>query len=263
MSDETLPSEQQTAKEQFLEYRGFWSSIFDELLFLNPEYVVRYGALSSHPGKVLDRKVKELIHIAVDCSTTHLYHRGTRSHINNAFDHGATIDEIVEVFVLTSSIGLDSVTRGAELLANAEGLNVDVDDDRRAAFADRLGYWHDGFDALLALDPEHFEHYVDLATLPWEEGPLDPKIKYFILLAVAITPTRENSTAAMTHIQNALDAGASVDEILAVVETASVVGVHTMDSMAILTEEAARRGRLPEALADRPDLVTFRDPRYL
>jgi alkylhydroperoxidase/carboxymuconolactone decarboxylase family protein YurZ len=263
MPPEELPEAQRQAKDRMQELRGFWSSMFDEMLFLNPEYVVRYGELSAHPGNVLDRRFKELIHIAIDCTTTHLYHRGTRSHINNAFDHGATLDEILEVVILTSTIGVHSSTAGAGLVREVLYPDHEGDDSPNEAIEERLKYWSADVAALEDLDRTHLEHYADLISVAWETGPLDPVEKHLILLATEITPTRLNEEAARIHLENAHEAGASEAELMAVIQTASVIGVHALDAVTILTEEASKRGLLPDELTDRPDYLTFRDPRYL
>lgn len=264
MTDSDLPEEQREAQERWMELRGFWSSMFDELLFLSPGYVTRYAELSAHPGDVLERKFKEFVHIAVDCTTTHLYHRGTRSHINNAFDHGATVDELLEVIILTSTIGVHSSTKGASLVREVlDPDGVEKPEGPDTELREKLGYWSDEAGALAELDRDHLEHYANLLSLAWETGPLEPHEKHLILLATEITPTRMNADAARIHIENASSAGASDDEILAVIETASVTGVHAMDGTTILVQEASKRGLLPEDLTDRPEYVTFRDPRYL
>ena len=46
----------------------------------------------------LDPKVRELIYIAIDSATTHMYEPGLRVHIQNAFKYGATVQEIMEVY---------------------------------------------------------------------------------------------------------------------------------------------------------------------
>jgi alkylhydroperoxidase/carboxymuconolactone decarboxylase family protein YurZ len=265
MADGSLPPEQRRVKEEFVQDRGFWAGLFDELLFLRPEYPARYGKFSAHPGDVLDRQTKELVHIAVDCSTTHLYHRGTRAHINYAFNNGVTVDEILDVFILASTVGIRSSAAGAGLVAEAvEGAeNDDINEELKAEFRERLGYWSEDLEALLRLDDEHFAQYFELMALPWEEGVLEPKVREFVLLAIEIAPTRHNEDAARHHVENALEHGATVEEVMSVIETASVIGVHTMDSMVILTEEAARRGKLPESLTDNPEYLSFRDPYEL
>ena len=56
----------------------------------------------------LEPKLRELIYIAIDVSTTHLYERGTRVHLRNAIQYGATFNELLDVMVVTSLLGLQS-----------------------------------------------------------------------------------------------------------------------------------------------------------
>lgn len=117
-SDTELTDEQERIKQQFTEERGYWSSLYDDLLRLDPTYLDRYRALSAHPWNegVLDPKVKEFIYIAIDCSTTHLYNKGTRVHMQNAISYGATHAELMEVFELASVLGIHSITDSVPIL---------------------------------------------------------------------------------------------------------------------------------------------------
>ena len=64
----------------------------------------------------LPPKVKEFIYIAIDAATTHLYEPGLRQHIQNALRHGATAEEIMEVYELTSVLGIHACTLGVPVL---------------------------------------------------------------------------------------------------------------------------------------------------
>ena len=65
---------------------------------------------------VLPPKIKELIYIAIDAATTHLYEPGLRQHIQNALKYGATKEEIMEVFELVSVLGIHTCTMGVPIL---------------------------------------------------------------------------------------------------------------------------------------------------
>jgi alkylhydroperoxidase/carboxymuconolactone decarboxylase family protein YurZ len=110
-------------KQRFIEERGYWNGVWDELLEADPEFFAAYLDFSAHPSRrgVLDPKVRELIYIAVDASTTHLYAPGTRIHIRNALELGATKEEILEVLELISVLGIHSVTMGLPLLIEELG----------------------------------------------------------------------------------------------------------------------------------------------
>jgi alkylhydroperoxidase/carboxymuconolactone decarboxylase family protein YurZ len=66
---------------------------------------------------VLPAKLVELMAIAVDASCTHLYTPGIRRHIQGAFAHGASIDEIMTVLKLCGAQGVDACELGAPILA--------------------------------------------------------------------------------------------------------------------------------------------------
>jgi len=250
-----LTEEQQRIKEQFEEERGYWSELWEDILELDPQFLDRYRELSAQPWKHgdLDPKTKEFIYIAIDCSTTHLYNKGTRVHIGNAFDHGATVDEIMEVFQLASVLGVHSVSEGVPILMEEAGRpepasdEVREEQDRlRQKFEDERGYWSELWEDVLELDHRYFEAYLDFSAHPWNEGVLDPKTKELIYIAIDVSTTHLYLPGLRIHIQNALSYGATRAEIMEVFQLASVLGIHTItDSVPILMEEAEKRGKLP------------------
>lgn len=65
--------------------------------------------------------VRELLYVAIDSSTTHLYNPGTRIHGSNALRYGATPEQVIQVIQLVVLIGLQSFLLGApRLLAQIE-----------------------------------------------------------------------------------------------------------------------------------------------
>ena len=113
-----LTPHQEQLKKTFTENRGYWSPLWDGLIRLSPEFFEAYMNFSSVPWKTgtLEPKVKELIYIAIDSATTHLYEPGLRVHIQNALRYGATVQEIMEVYQLTSVLGIHTVTFGMPAL---------------------------------------------------------------------------------------------------------------------------------------------------
>ena len=110
--------EPELLKQEFIEKRGYWNEFWEGLLTLDPEFFTAYLKFSSIPWSpgVLDPKVKEFIYIAIDAATTHLYEPGLRIHIENAFKYGATKEEIMEVYQLTSVLGMHTCTVGVPIL---------------------------------------------------------------------------------------------------------------------------------------------------
>jgi alkylhydroperoxidase/carboxymuconolactone decarboxylase family protein YurZ len=114
-----LNERQEQLKEQFIKERGYWrDELWDPILRIDPDFFEAYLNFSAAPWKngVLPPKIKELIYIAVDASTTHLYAPGLSQHIKNALKYGATKEEIMEVFELTSVLGIHTITMGVPIL---------------------------------------------------------------------------------------------------------------------------------------------------
>ena len=113
-----LDARRKALKDAFVANRGYWSPMWDSVLALDPDYFEAYLDFSSVPWKhgVLEPKVKEMIYIAVDAATTHLYNPGTRIHMENALRHGATPAELMEVLALVSVLGVHAMAVGVPAL---------------------------------------------------------------------------------------------------------------------------------------------------
>jgi len=110
----------------------------------------------------------------------------------------------------------------------------------KADFTETRGYWHSFWDEMLELDPELFAAYTEFSSVPWLTGTLSPKIKEFVYIAFDTASTHLYVKGLKLHIENAIGYGATAQEILEVMEIASVLGMHaTMSAAPILAEEAA------------------------
>lgn len=98
--------------------RGDWNPLWDQLRELDPEFMEAYLAFRSVPHKngPLPQKYKELILIAINAATTHLYGPGVRRHMQNALKQGATREEILEVIQLTTVMGIHSCNLAIPIL---------------------------------------------------------------------------------------------------------------------------------------------------
>lgn len=120
-------AERQAMKEEFIRIRGYWGEFWDQVLTLSPAFFRAYLRFSAVPWEAghLAPRLKELIYIAIDSNTTHLYDQGLRVHIRNAVKQGATPAEIMQVLQLAATIGMQTFEVGMPLL--------DEEIDRRAA----------------------------------------------------------------------------------------------------------------------------------
>jgi len=109
-NDTSTDERRRELHEAFDRERDYWGPLAEpmtNLVDLDPDFFDAMTGLTHHiyRGADLDRKLLELVSIAIDASTTHLYEPGTRTHVRNALDAGATPAEIMEVFELAAVLG--------------------------------------------------------------------------------------------------------------------------------------------------------------
>jgi len=245
----SLTGEQQQIKDQFIKERRTWGPQWEAVLRLDPEFLKAYTEFSSVPWRKnhLDDKTKELMYIAVDAAATHLFLPGLRDHIRAALRAGATAQEVMEVLELTSTLGIHAMNIGVPVLVEVlveKGLRTgpapldEYQEAVKAEFTKTRGYWHQFWDEMLELDPELFAAYTEFSSVPWRSGTLPPKIKEFVYIAFDTAATHLYVKGLKLHIENAIGYGATPQEILEVMEIASVLGMHTaMTAAPILIDE--------------------------
>jgi alkylhydroperoxidase/carboxymuconolactone decarboxylase family protein YurZ len=247
----SLSPEQQEIKDEFIKVRGTWGPQWETILSLDPAFMRAYLNFSAVPWRKnhLDDKTKEFMYIAVDAAATHLYVPGIRQHMRAALKAGASKEEIMEVLELTSTLGIHAMNIGVPILVEVlveKGLRTgpaelsEYQEQARADFTKTRGYWHAFFDEMLELDFELFAAYTEFSSVPWRSGTLSPKVKEFVYIAFDTAATHLYVKGLKLHIENAVGYGATPQEILEVMEIASVLGMHaTLTAAPILAEEAA------------------------
>jgi len=108
------------------------------------------------------------------------------------------------------------------------------------------GPWDSAVDQLREWDPEWADACVKMTTNPWTNGVLSRKFVELVSLGLNAACTNLNHDGTRRHIRAALEAGATRDEILAVLKMASVMSIHSCSLGApILIEEATAAGKAP------------------
>lgn len=249
-----LTARQQEIKDRFIEARGTWGDTWEAIVRLDPEFLLRYLDFSLVPWRKrhLDTKTREFMYIAVDAAVTHLYSPGVKQHIRAALAAGATPQEIMEVLECTATLSIHAMNVGVPVLTEVleergirtEPSDLDEYQERlKAGFAEKRGYWNPTWDEMLELDPELFEAYTAFSSHPWVNGSLSPKVREFIYIAFDTSATHLYKVGLKLHIENALGYGATIGEILEVMEIASVIGIHSVALGApILLEELREAG---------------------
>jgi alkylhydroperoxidase/carboxymuconolactone decarboxylase family protein YurZ len=110
------------------------------------------------------------------------------------------------------------------------------------------GNWNPNWDPFAELDPVWTERFMAMGMVPMISGVLDAKTVEFLAIAVDASCTHLYAPGVRRHIRKALELGATKEEITAVLQCVSVLGIHTMSLAApILLEEAALHESRAEA----------------
>ena len=106
------------------------------------------------------------------------------------------------------------------------------------------GEWNPNWEPFYELDPAWTEKFVSMGLVPMLSGVLGAKTIEFIAIAVDASCTHMYAPGVRRHIRKALELGATKEEITAVLQCVSVLGIHTMSMGApILLEELATKQR--------------------
>jgi alkylhydroperoxidase/carboxymuconolactone decarboxylase family protein YurZ len=105
-----------------------------------------------------------------------------------------------------------------------------IDDLPRPASSNKSasGNWNPDWEPFAKLDPAWTEKLIGLAIAPAVTGALDAKTIELIRIALDASCTHMYAPGVRRHIRRALKAGATKEEITAVLQLASLQGVHSM-----------------------------------
>jgi alkylhydroperoxidase/carboxymuconolactone decarboxylase family protein YurZ len=119
-----------------------------------------------------------------------------------------------------------------------------IDTDLRAAWTEVHGPLNAAAEDLLEQDPSYFERVLAFTGHAWRRGPLEPRIKALILLAVDSAASHLNGPATAGDVRRALALGATPAEVLETLELTSTMGIHAANTgVPILLEELAAAGQ--------------------
>ena len=107
------------------------------------------------------------------------------------------------------------------------------------------GNWNPAWEPFAKLDPAWTEKVIAMAISPTVAGALDSKTIELIGIALDVSCTHLYAPGVRRHIQRALRAGATREEITAVLQLATLQGLHSMclGAPILLDELEAREPR--------------------
>ena len=204
---------------------------------------------------VLTQKLVELIRVALGAPWTNLNPERTRLNIRAALKAGATRDEVLLVLKLASIMSIDTCSSVLSILleeatesdldAAAQGRDRRLSDAQTTPTIDKMksaGRWAKEWDPLYDLAPVWTDQFMEMATGLYEGNVLSIKHIELLIIAFSASYTPLYIPGTRRHIRSALRAGATVDEIVAVLKLCIMQGVEACNvGIPILAEEAIRR----------------------
>ncbi len=113
----------------------------------------------------------------------------------------------------------------------------------KEAYVRARGYWRPWTEGLLRLDPAFLEAYGRYGGYPAETGPLSPKMRELIYVALDGSATHLFRSGLALHLRLALREGATAREIIDVFRLATAQGLDGCNlGIGILAEELAGAG---------------------
>jgi len=105
-----------------------------------------------------------------------------------------------------------------------------------------VGQWNEAWDPFYELDPLWTDEFMATAIGIYASGLLPPEDLELLSIALDASYTHMYAPGTRRHIRNALKAGATVDEIMAVLKLCVVQGIQACNlGVPILAEELAER----------------------
>ena len=235
----TLSPEQERLKAEYIRARGYWTNWTEGMLRFSPDFLdlyARYGGYAAAHGP-LSPRMCELIYVALDASSTHLFESGLRLHMAMAVQQGASPAQVMEVLAMATEQGLGGTRVGVEILAEelaASGqslpeLSSALSTEQqalRSAWQTKFGDWPTHCDVLLRVDPGYFALVLELSGFADKAERLEDSDRALIRLALEACFTGLNAAALREGIRRALGLGVAWQAVLQVLQMSAHLGVH-------------------------------------
>jgi alkylhydroperoxidase/carboxymuconolactone decarboxylase family protein YurZ len=169
-------------------------------------------------------------------SATSLNVEAVERHIKRATAAGATPEEIVDVLITIVALAnhalyfsvpilQEELARRGQDSDGAVGFDAAFEEAKRA-FIESRGFWNSDREAIARLMPAYYQALDAVSTESWNNGPLTSKEREFICIGIDCTVTHNYEPGLRRHIRNALDLGATRDEILEIFQLAGLLGLE-------------------------------------
>ena len=217
-------------KAFFIAERGYWRPWTETMLDACPGFVQQYARYAGYPARTgpLTERTVELIYVALDTSSSHLFESGLHTHMKRALEVGATQADIFDVLHLVAVQGVAGVCQAADILAEFTGsAEAAAIDERLQLRIDRLGSAHAlALNAVARLDPGYAEVLLDFVEQGRPGAGLSPAERSLVQLALHACFTAFNPGAIRQIVATALSQGLTAAELLQAIQLGGHLAVH-------------------------------------
>lgn len=191
-------------------------------------------------GAGLDTRSRAFIEYGVRICVTCLDVDGADRWAERALAAGATAEQLEEISLFVSGVGMHALIEGSRSLARVLGSRGERLPDRDAArdeLWDRYragGSFWTAFDAhmpgfldtLVRLSPEGFAGFMAFGAIPAATGHVEPLVKELIAVAADATPTHRYLPGLRAHLEQAIRHGATRTTVLETLDIAAAAPEH-------------------------------------
>lgn len=217
-------------KEFFIEQRGYWRPWTETMLEANPGFVKQYAHYAGYPARTgpLTPRMVELIYVALDASSSHLFEAGLQTHMKRALEVGATQTDIFDVLHLVAVQGIAHTCQAADILAEMTDLSVaEPIEGKLQSRIDRLGAPYAlSLAAMARLDPGYVETLLGFIEEGQPGNGLSQAERSLVQLALHACFTAFNPGAIRQIIGTALSQGLPPPELLQAIQLGAHLAVH-------------------------------------
>ena len=217
-------------KAFFIAERGYWRPWTETMLEACPGFVQHYARYAGYPARSgpLSPRMVELIYVALDASSSHLFEPGLHTHMNRALEVGATQADVFDVLHLVAVQGVAGVCQATDILGEFIDLSaVAAIDEKLQARIDRLGAAHAlSLGAVARLDPGYVEVLLDFIERGGPGAGLTPAERSLVQLALHACFTAFNPDAIRQIVPTALSQGVAGGELLQAIALGAHLAVH-------------------------------------
>ena len=233
---------------------GFWGAAMTQLQHWDPKWAEIYLKMVSNPwgSEVLQRKLVELIGVALNAGSISMNPDGMRRHMRAALQAGATREEILLVLKMASVMSFDSCMLATPILleeaSEGELDTAGLGRARRYKSQEQatpsveemkaLGRWNVAWDPIYDLAPVWTDQFMATAIGIHASDVLPTKEIELLAIAFEAPYTDIYTPSTRRHIRNALRAGATVEEIVEVFKLCVIQSVEACNlGVPILEQE--------------------------